>query len=751
MNRIFLILILFFLNGICAAQGLNDKWQGRIDEGKVLYQNGQYKSALDQFMAAKELIPTDTIAYTYCADCAYKTNDPEIVYEILRQADVVEFKTVKLYTLAVSAARDLERNPGRAIGLADKGLIDFPNNFQLLFERAMVDYESGNYETSSTQLRNIINIYPNEVTTYFQLFHNLLEKENKMDEAASLLKIAIQKFPENADLKKLEPDIYLREGNLEKAANVLKALTNQYSSDPKLFYNLALVYYNLGNFELSVEMSNRALLINPDYYDALYNLGSFFYYMGLQNNLALSEMSVLQYVHNNQGRNMEKAAYDYFEMARPYFERALKLKPEELDAYENLSTIDVLIANLSNMINEEIPQTQMVQPEKVVNSDRPLLFINELQFNYPNQTNALNKGEKGLIHFTVTNRGNKIGEQLKVVVFQPVVVPGLLFDKETVIHNVAPGENLEVEIPVTFIENDATTKGIEKFDLGAKKLRIYVQEKDGNNADLVEFEVNLKDAPEFDEKVLVSGTEDIMFVPNPKPRNYLLLLAVDDYEFWPDLVNPEKDINSIKDVLVGKYNFNSSYIFELYNKDFTHENLRNELIKIKNEISPIDNLIIYYAGHGSYDREFDLGAWIPYNAELGNDVDYIQNSSLLKYLDGISAKHILMLIDACFSGSLFQGGNVSYADTPDENLSSRWALSSGNLEVVSDGVDGAHSPFAHSLIELLSENKGNDLAVRDIISYVSLKVRNQSDQSPVGKPLNSKFHQGGEFVFHPKR
>jgi len=748
--RILLISILIFLCHFAYCQDLNSKSHKCLDEGNALYKEGKYKSALSQFIAAKELVPTDTVAYSYISDCAYKTNEPDVVYQILKQAKVIGYQSYQLYANAISAARDLERNYTSAIDLANQALIEFPDHPALLFEKSMVYYESGNYQENSQQLSDLIVKYPNYEKAYYQLFHNLLEKEGKNEEALALLKTAIKQFTNNDDFKKLEPDVYLKVGDIAQAEIVLNSLIKQYPSDPKLFYNLALVYYHKDEFEKSVEMSNRALMIDPNYYEAIYNLGSFFYYMGLQNNMALNEMDVLQYVYNNQGRNFEKAARQYFELAKPYFERALKIKPDELDAYENLNTINVLLENLNNMLNEEIPQTQMIQPEGVVKSERPLLFINNMAFHYPDEDGILKKGEKGTIKFNVSNRGNLAGANLKLIIIQPVVIQGLLFNKETTISNVNPGEDIQVDIPVSFDDNDANIKGIEKIAYGTKKLRLFIQEPNGYNADLVEFEIILGDTPQFDEKVVVAKTSDIKFIPNPKPRNFLLLLAVDDYKNWPDLQNPIKDTKSLKSCLIDKYQFDEHNIFELYNSDFTHENLRNELIKIKNEITPIDNLIIYYAGHGSYDNEFDQGAWISYDAALGKESDYIQNSSLLRYLEGIQSKHMLLLVDACFSGALFQGGKVVFTDTPDEKLNSRWAFSAGNIELVSDGTAGGHSPFAQSLLEVLTENKSNALALRDLISYVSFKVKNQTEQTPVGKPLNLKQHQGGEFIFHLK-
>jgi hypothetical protein len=244
-------------------------------------------------------------------------------------------------------------------------------------------------------------------------------------------------------------------------------------------------------------------------------------------------------------------------------------------------------------------------------------------------------------------------------------------------------------------------------------------------------------------------TSTIDFAPEPIPVNYLLIVGIDEYAIWPKLNNCVKDAKDVRGILTTKYQFNEKNVFELYNENGTYENLRNELIKIKNSITPYDNLIIYYAGHGFYDEEWDNGYWVPVNAHESATNEFIQTSVIFNYLIKINAKHIFLIADACFSGSLFNTNAISYKEN-DDKTPSRWAFSSGNIEVVADGAVGTNSPFAQSLVEVLTSARKN-LSVSQLIQNVKFKVETITEQTPVGRPMKMEEHKGGEFIFYFKK
>lgn len=230
--------------------------------------------------------------------------------------------------------------------------------------------------------------------------------------------------------------------------------------------------------------------------------------------------------------------------------------------------------------------------------------------------------------------------------------------------------------------------------------------------------------------------------------NYLLIIAVDNYTSWKPLRNPVKDAQDVRDLLIERYTFESENIFEIYNDDVTAESVIEKFEEITEVITASDNLLIYYSGHGFYDAAFDEGYWIPYNGVIGHKSTYIPNTTVLNYLKNINSKHTFLIADACFSGALFSDAHRGYVENAYQ-MKSRWGLSSGNLEFVSDGSEeDTNSPFAKYLLTYLRENIKDKLLVSEVIQYVKVTVADNTNQQPVGAPLRNVGNEGGEFIFH---
>ncbi|NVO03175.1 MAG: caspase family protein [Bacteroidetes bacterium] len=237
---------------------------------------------------------------------------------------------------------------------------------------------------------------------------------------------------------------------------------------------------------------------------------------------------------------------------------------------------------------------------------------------------------------------------------------------------------------------------------------------------------------------------------NLEGKNYLLAIGINKYKYWPQLNNATGDAKDVKALLLSKYQFESNNVSELYDEEATYKSILDKLMQMKTKIGPNDNLLIYFSGHGFYNKDIDEGFWIPVEAQKNQETEFLPNSTLLKYLKAINAKHIFLVADACFSGALFSQGSRGYIDNV-EKFKSRWGLTSGRLEVVSDGQTGKNSPFASYFIKFLTENTKTQFSVSELIQYVKIAVSNNSDQTPIGSPLKNVGDEGGEFIFYLKK
>lgn len=227
--------------------------------------------------------------------------------------------------------------------------------------------------------------------------------------------------------------------------------------------------------------------------------------------------------------------------------------------------------------------------------------------------------------------------------------------------------------------------------------------------------------------------------------NYFLGIGIDQYQHYPKLSNPVHDIQSLFEVLTEQYGFNDQLATFLFNAEATKRTILETLRTFARRLTSHDSLILYFAGHGVFDKVFEEGYWVPYDAQSEDDTQLIPNSIILKAIRSIDCLHTFLISDACFSGTLLSNSR-SYADRI-RKFPSRWALCSGREELVSDGVSGENSPFAHALITYLKQDPRTAIRVKDLINYVEEVVANNSDQTPFGNRLQQAKDQGGEFIF----
>lgn len=251
-------------------------------------------------------------------------------------------------------------------------------------------------------------------------------------------------------------------------------------------------------------------------------------------------------------------------------------------------------------------------------------------------------------------------------------------------------------------------------------------------------------------------------------KTYLLLIAVDKYQSWEPLNNAVRDAKMIRDLLWQKYAFEQELTAELYDQEVTRDAILHEIEEISKKISSQDRLLIYYSGHG-YVSENGDGSWIPFDAAKGSRRKHLKYSGLIEELSLVVCKHILILADACHSGSLilsgqFRGQSKNITIDKLENAPSRWAFCSGRSnDKVYDGNVGGHSPFAESLQKILEHNTDSlplskmALEVRDITALKYEELVTVNSITPVFGPLKMKIKgsrtdltQQGEFIFYPK-
>ncbi len=244
-------------------------------------------------------------------------------------------------------------------------------------------------------------------------------------------------------------------------------------------------------------------------------------------------------------------------------------------------------------------------------------------------------------------------------------------------------------------------------------------------------------------------------------KYYALVIGNQKYQKLPRLNTPEADASDIAALLKDRYGFTVTLLLNA-----SRWEIMEELNKLRAVVTEKDNLLVYYAGHGQIDRVNSLANWLPIDADPSSSANWIANSTLTETWNTMSAKHILVVADSCYSGAMTRSsmGQLQPGLSEEERQNqlkelakspSRTVLTSGGVSPVMDGGGGKHSIFAQNFIDILSENQ-DFLLGRQLSDVLSARVLNIArkmnfEQRPEYAPIRFAGGESGDFIFLPPK
>jgi len=254
-------------------------------------------------------------------------------------------------------------------------------------------------------------------------------------------------------------------------------------------------------------------------------------------------------------------------------------------------------------------------------------------------------------------------------------------------------------------------------------------------------------------------------VVNTLPRGvqlgkfYALVIGNDTYQAYPSLRSAVADATTVASLLKSRYGYETRLL-----TNANRFEILSALNDLREQLKEEDNLLVYYAGHGELDSGRQ-GYWLPVDAQTERPTSWISNRAVSDILTTMNAKHVLVIADSCYSGTMTRtslatfGGSMAaetWADWVKTMVAgrSRTALTSGGVQPVHDAARGEHSLFAGALIGALNDN--NQLLTgqrlfREIASNMALKSATAGlQQVPEYAPIQFAGHEAGEFFFMPR-
>ena len=242
-------------------------------------------------------------------------------------------------------------------------------------------------------------------------------------------------------------------------------------------------------------------------------------------------------------------------------------------------------------------------------------------------------------------------------------------------------------------------------------------------------------------------------------KYYALIIGNENYDQIDDLRTPKADALRAKEILEGQYGFKATVIL-----DADSATVMKKINDFSGKLKENDNLLIFYAGHGSRIKtgSYEAGYWLPVDANPPpEDTFWVSNEFVTRHLSRLKAKRVLVVSDSCYAGLLSNApGYLFMGDQPSYSMDyiryklpkkSRLLISSGGDYPVLDNADAGNSVFAKAFLDVLEDAEGI-LTGPELFLKIRERVIERSkvagfEQTPELKAIKGAGHEVGDFFF----
>lgn len=287
-------------------------------------------------------------------------DDPELKkLDLEKQEDMMKFFTAlqsnpkvddELYTADIMG----RKFPGLAGEYANKGITqfgakDYKGAQESFTKSMMLSQMTGKVDTMTLYNTALASEYAEDFETAKQLYDGLImmkynvgdagpdlyrsmsriyKNEGNAEKAMEYIKKGREAYPNNNNLIVEELEDYLKNDKHEEAlANLKTAIAND-PNNPVLHFAKGTVHESLKQEAEAIASYEKAMEIKPDYYDAAFNLGAYFFNKGADKK---NEANKLPLSESKKYDALNAEAKTEFEKSIPYIEKAHNLKPEDVD------------------------------------------------------------------------------------------------------------------------------------------------------------------------------------------------------------------------------------------------------------------------------------------------------------------------------------------------------------------------------------------------------------------------------------
>jgi tetratricopeptide (TPR) repeat protein len=775
-RSIFIIILMAFgIYNATTAQNARQYYK----TGLTFVEAGNHKDAIDQFTKAINMEPEYAQAYVERSRSYESLGELQHAADDLKRALTFELKQPELY---YDAARlnFLLNNHKEALDLVDKSIAldkKSESSFRLLsrIQMALEDYSN-----ALVSINKAIELKDNASNHFYR--GQLAEKMKNYNQSEADYSTAITKDAAYTEAQLALASLRLL---LNKPQDALSSCNTVLVNDPNNKQALLIrsrIYARLTEYPKAIDDLSKILFNNPDDKEMFMARGTY-YQEFTQHQQAINDFSKALLIDPKYSEAIYKRAYSYeqvgdFKSAIKDYENLTALSSEDLTAQKHLNNARKRLFEL----NRESRSPELAITDPVIQGDSTIKIarnknmlslrgrikddseIGEVMIN-KKPASFFRSGEK--YEFTadidisvtdlITIAAKDVYENAKVNTYYitrteidppavAVLAPyasdngEIYMDTDNASLFIEGTVNDESNISSILIDGVAASFTIDEFN---PRFTATI-----NVANKNKFSVTASDIYGNDTTLtFILNREGVSLLEaNPMGRTWVVFIENSNYETFPSLDGPSKDVTLMRSAL-ARYDIHKI----IHKQDMTKKEMERFFsIELRDLLrsNKVNALLLWYAGHGKFYNE--TGYWIPVDAKRDDEFTYYNLNALRASLQSYTGyiAHNLVITDACESGPTFY---QAMRETPKERNCNDWeavkfkssqVFSSAGYELAVD-----NSQFTKTFANTLANNPNACLPIESIVNKVTMAVGQSNQQKPKFGKITGLEDEDGTFFF----
>ena len=750
--------------------------------GKDFIDTKNFKDAVEQFTKAIEIDPDYTDAYIeraiayeridklenaaddYNRAIVFEQKDPEIFYgaarinyklgnyeeakKFIEKSMSLKSKYLEALQLQVKILIELE-DYMNALTAAKKALILKDNSYNNYYH-GIVSEKLKNYNQAEIDYQKAIAKNKGFVEPYVALASLRLQM-NKLDQAIENCNKAISLDPENTDAYLVRSKVYIKMMQYSKAIDDISKNILINPDDKEMYLIRGTYYQQYTQHQNAINNFNKVIMLDDKCSEAYYKR-------------AYSYEQIANYKAAIKDYETLASLSEYDVNARKLLDSA-KDRLHELNREDNNpqivlvdpAPVDELVVRIAKNKNDITVKGKLIDESEIKSlqiNDKDVPFLkegDEYQF-------LANIDVTGKDMFTVTatdiynNMQNTTFTIERSEIDPPnisILAPYASDNGEIYLDSDDPNLYVEGKISDESLIKTILIDGISasfKLDEFNPKFSATIGITNKSKFTVRAIDINGNET----QQVYNLNREGVsLLANNPMGRTWVIFIENSNYETFPSLDGPSKDVTLMRSAL-SNYDINKI----IHKKDLTKKEIERFFsIELRDLVraNRVNALLIWYAGHGKFINE--TGYWIPVDAKRDDEFTYFNINALRASLQSYAnyVVHTLVVTDACESGPTFYQAmreipkKRNCNDWEATRLKSSQVFSSAGYELAVD-----NSQFTRTFANTLHNNPDACIPIESIVNKVTVAVQKNNQQKPKFGKIAGLEDENGTFFFISK-